>query len=413
MTFNLIRNTTLVGFFLIGFVFFLPISTSLMNVFLYLSLILIVFNKDFIKNIEISWKNNASKYTALYFLLVIFGSLWSIGSYEDILEGLSTYKKFLLTLLLLPYLIQKKNNEQLINTFFISMTFILLLVYLIFLGIIQPINVQLYNEIVLHISQNGGFKTHIITNILFSFFGFMSLHRFFNFGNFAYLLIGILVFYYSIFINDGTTGQILSLCLLSLLTIQRYKYRSVFLLPVILLSIITYGISNSNTSINSSIDKIFTGIEDHNSNIAVKSVDVRLAMIVNGILVAKESPWIGTGTGSVNKAHINNLDKLPTSFKDRAKTENPHSEYLSLAIQLGLMGLLIYLFLIYKLFELTKKLPNNFYKHSAQGLLLLILVSSLGTSIITDSGEGHFIMLFIAILFAPLSNNKPEKGHWV
>jgi O-antigen ligase len=136
-------------------------------------------------------------------------------------------------------------------------------------------------------------------------------------------------------------------------------------------------------------------------------------MIVNGILVAKESPWIGTGTGSVNKAHINNLDKLPTSFKDRAKTENPHSEYLSLAIQLGLMGLLIYLFLIYKLFELTKKLPNNFYKHSAQGLLLLILVSSLGTSIITDSGEGHFIMLFIAILFAPLSNNKPEKGHWV
>ena len=68
-----------------------------------------------------------------------------------------------------------------------------------------------------------------------------------------------------------------------------------------------------------------------------------------------------------------------------------------------MLGLMLYLLYLYKLFECTKKLPNDFYKHSAQGLLVLILIGSLGSSIITDSGEGHFIMLFIAILFAPLS----------
>jgi hypothetical protein len=36
--------------------------------------------------------------------------------------------------------------------------------------------------------------------------------------------------------------------------------------------------------------------------------------------------------------------------------------------------------------------------------IALILIGSLGASIIMDSGEGHLIMLFIAILFAPLSN---------
>jgi hypothetical protein len=64
---------------------------------------------------------------------------------------------------------------------------------------------------------------------------------------------------------------------------------------------------------------------------------------------------------------------------------------------------MLYLLYLYKLFECATKLPNDFYKHSAQGLLVLILVGSIGSSLITDSGEGHFIMLFIAILFAPLS----------
>ena len=408
MNLNSIRNSALKNF-LIGFIFFIPVSTALMNLFLYLALLIIIFNKNFIRNTKTSLKNSASRYSYLFFLFIILGSLWSIGSYEDILEGLSTYKKFILVFLILPYLIEQKNNEALINTFFISMSLILLLVYLIFLDIIQPINVQLYKEIYLDVSENGGFKTHIITNILFAFFGFMSMHRFFDVGKISYLLLSLLAFYYSIFINDGTTGQILSLSLLSVLTIQKLQYKAVFILPIILLSIFTYGIGNSNTSIHSSINKIYTGASDYNSEIAIKSVDVRLAMIVNGLIIIKESPWIGTGTGSINQSHIDNLSKLPSTFKSRSKTENPHSEYLSIAIQFGITGLLLYLFFIYKLFECTKNLPNDFYKHSAQGLLVLILIGSIGTSIITDSGEGHFVMLFIAILFAPLSNRNISK----
>jgi O-antigen ligase len=381
-----------------------------MNLFLYLALILIILNKNFIKNIKISWKNNASKSSILFFLFVILGSLWSIGSSEGILEGISTYKKFIFVFLMLPFLINMANNELLINAFFISMTLILCLVYLIFLDIIQPINIQLYEGISLHVSETGGFKTHIITNILFAFFSFMSIHRFFDSSKVRYLLLGILALYYSIFINNGTTGQILSIFLLSILFIQKYKYKAVFILPIALLGIITYGTSNNNTSLYSAINKVYTGIGDYESGTAIKSVDVRLAMLTNGLIIIKENPWIGTGTGSINQSHIDNLDKLPPTFERRSETTNPHSEYLSIAIQYGLVGLFLYLFLIYKLFKYTKKLPNDFYKNSAQGLLALILIGSLGASIITDSGEGHFIMLFIAILFAPLSHKVVIKN---
>jgi O-antigen ligase len=393
-----------------AYVFFIPISTALMNLFLYLALILITLNKDFIKNIKISWKNYASRSSLLFFLFVILGSLWSTGSYEDILESISTYKKSIFIFLMLPFLIEKKNNELLLNAFFISMALILCLVYLIFLDIIQPINVQLYKGVSLHVSESGGFKTHIITNILFAFSGFMSIHRFFDLNKVVYFLLGVLSFYYSIFINDGTTGQILSISLLSILIIQKYRYKAVLILPIALLGILTYGASNNNTSIYSAINKVHTGLGDFESGTAVKSVDVRLAMLTNGLIIIKENPWIGTGTGSINQSHIDNLDKFPPTFEHRSKTTNPHSEHLSIAIQYGLIGLLLYLFLIYKLFEYTKKLPNDFYKNSAQGLLILILIGSLGTSIITDSGEGHFIMLFIAILFAPLSNQAIRKN---
>jgi len=274
----------------------------------------------------------------------------------------------------------------------------------------QPVNIQLYKGVSLHVSESGGFKTHIITNILFAFFGFISIHRFFDSSKARYLLLGLLAFYYSIFINDGTTGQILSISLLSILIIQKYRYKSALILPIALLGILAYGASNNNTSIYSAINKIQTGLGDFESGAAVKSVDVRLAMFTNGLIIAGESPWIGTGTGSINQSHINNLDKLPSTFEHRSKTTNPHSEYLSIAIQYGLLGLLLYLFFIYKLFEHTRKLPNNFYKNSAQGLLILILIGSLGSSIITDSGEGHFIMLFIAILFAPLTNQEILKN---
>jgi O-antigen ligase len=260
------------------------------------------------------------------------------------------------------------------------------------------------------VSESGGFKTHIITNILFAFFGFISIHRFFDSSKVRYLLPGLLAFYYSIFINDGTTGQILSISLLSILIIQKYRYKATFILPIVLLGILAYGASNNNTSIYSSINKIHTGLADFKSGTATKSVDSRLAMLTNGLIIIKNNPWLGTGTGSINQSHIDNLDKLPSIFADRSKVTNPHSEYLSIAIQYGLIGLFLYLFLIYRLFEYTKQLPNDFYKNSAQGLLILILIGSVGTSIITDSGEGHFVMLFIAILFAPLSNQEIRKN---
>ena len=50
--FNILNSSKLLMFSLVAYVFFIPISTSLMNLFLYIALILIALNKDFIENIK-------------------------------------------------------------------------------------------------------------------------------------------------------------------------------------------------------------------------------------------------------------------------------------------------------------------------------------------------------------------------
>ena len=404
MSLNVSRGR-LIQILLMGFVFFIPISTALMNLFLYLSLILIIVNKNFIKNIQYSWNNITSKYSTIFFILIIFGSFYSIANYRDIIEGISTYKKFIFIILILPYLVHNKLNKSLINTFIVSMGLILTLVYSIHLNIIDPINIKLSGNIYLRISEHGGFKTHIITNMLFAFSGFLAIHKFIDLNKIVYLVLGSLTFYYAIFINDGTTGQILSISLLSVLIVQKFKRKSFFILPLVILGIFTYGATNVNTSIYGAIEKIHKGVSNYNNNLTNGSINIRMLMAKNGLIIVKQNPWMGTGTGSISQAHILYANKLSKEFKTYIRTKgagNPHSEYLSILIQFGIFGLALYLFFIYKLFDYTKQLPNNFYVYSAQGLLVFIVIGSIGTPIISDSGEGHFIMIFIAILFAPL-----------
>jgi hypothetical protein len=70
-----LKNQTLITFLLSCFAFFLPISIALMNIFLYLSVILILVSINYKKDLISSWKNPIAKYGAIMFLIYIIGSI--------------------------------------------------------------------------------------------------------------------------------------------------------------------------------------------------------------------------------------------------------------------------------------------------------------------------------------------------
>jgi O-antigen ligase len=130
------------------------------------------------------------------------------------------------------------------------------------------------------------------------------------------------------------------------------------------------------------------------------SASQRREFVTNSLYLIQENMWLGSGTGSVSQRYAD----IP---KDRIKTNittNPHNEYAATALQLGLTGLTA-LFLFFSLqYRQSKCIESVEQRYLAQGLIAFIIVSSLGNSMLMDSGEGHFWIFFVALLFS--SNNQ-------
>jgi len=255
------------------------------------------------------------------------------------------------------------------------------------------------------------------------------------------MFFSIAALYYIVYINIGTTGQILVLGLISLLLIQHFKWMSLVYIPVFFALILGYFIYGKHDNpIDKHVQKLVTVVEGFDNSIegrsSVKkgsnqvvheniieqviskkeiiithpgivkisrgfehdgsSASQRREFVENSILIIKNNLWYGSGTGSFSYMY----SALPEEIKNNGNTDNPHNEYAMIGVQLGLPGIVILIMLFGCQFYQSYKITETEYKYLAQGLAALIIVSSMGNSMILDSGEGHFWAFFSALLFA-------------
>ena len=131
------------------------------------------------------------------------------------------------------------------------------------------------------------------------------------------------------------------------------------------------------------------------------SVGLRLEFYHNSFKLFKEHPWIGTGTGSFAQ------DYLAVAENKQFATQNPHNEYLNIAVQFGLLGMVILLSLFIVHAWASFRL-QGIRQYFAQAVLVSIAVGSLFNSWLMDVTQGCFYVIFTALLFAGLSY-KSEK----
>ena len=111
-----------------------------------------------------------------------------------------------------------------------------------------------------------------------------------------------------------------------------------------------------------------------------------------------EKPLFGHGTGSFKKEY----QRVASS--ELFVTKNPHNEFLMIGVQLGLLGLLIYIGFLASQFFCAKKLPDKEMR-LAHGLLFSLVVTSLFNIPFLDHTEGHWFASKISLYFAPLQAN--------
>ena len=387
-------------FCVVAFMIFIPVSTALMNLFIFLTFLFVLFSGNIKNNLILIWSNSVSRAALLLFFVLIASLNWTIDSSEAV-DILKKYNELWYIAIMLPIFNSESRRQIGIIAFLISMAIILFGVYLLYFEIILPIEWTLKGR-KHHFNLDGGFASHILTNILMAFTMFIAAHKTIlskMIFKLPYLILTIFSFYYVLFISTGTSGQILALSLILLFVIQQTGVRSILFIPVILAVITFITFSNESNSMRDAADKLAVRYH-HLTTKDTAGNNTRPRIYITTLKLIRDEPWIGTGVGSFEEAL---RSKQPEFYAATTiARQNPHNEYLMISVQLGLAGIIMLLYLFYTQAASSEKISIKEYKFLAQGLVVLIVIGCAGNSMILDSREGHFWAYFSALLFSTM-----------
>ena len=167
-------------------------------------------------------------------------------------------------------------------------------------------------------------------------------------------------------------------------------------------------ISKVHPNIEKTVNKLIDRYHKFNEEITTENVNYRPQRYANSIKMIASDPWFGTGTGSYYAAY---KSKLPEIAKITTGTKwNPHNEYLSIGVQVGLLGIALLIYLFYSQFKMTRTIHSAEFRCISQGFVALMIIGCFANSMIMDSGESHFFAYFTALLFSSFSldNNQTK-----
>lgn len=325
------------------------------------------------------WLTDQKKYTLpiiapiKIFVLFIFMSLLSITWSEyanpvDILNYVRTYWHYLPLFIIYKYL--KEENISLSITFFLSGIFISeILSYGNFFNIWQVGYGTASDPTVFY--NHTQYSIFLAVSSLLIYIKI--LHEENNLSKFLLILFLISVTM-NLLINGGRTGQIAFFItiIFSILYIHRFNFKFILagILIVISLLFLSYEFSPIfkdrfnliSVNINKAID----------NNDFTSSIGGRLGFYIVAKDLIVESPILGQGTNSHVQASQKIIENKYPELAFTSTLSHTHNQYLEIIFQLGLVGLFLFLLIIYNIFSLKiKDTELDFIKFSTMSLFLV------------------------------------------
>lgn len=127
------------------------------------------------------------------------------------------------------------------------------------------------------------------------------------------------------------------------------------------------------------------------------SIGLRLHFWKRSLDSLAQRPLLGAGTGGWGEAFYEATAGDPPFLHDRTH-QHPHNEYVLLAVQLGPLGLLLFIALLVTAFRRARQLPQ-LEAELARGLVVAFATGSLFNDSLWDSTEGHLWAVLGGALF--------------
>jgi O-antigen ligase len=332
-------------------------------------------------------KNPVAAWSLLLFLCFTFGLCYSSATFSEAFSILMKYRELLFIPVLCSFLTTERYRCWVWKAFVVASVLILLISYLMYFGILD-----------LNKLGDPSFKSRITHSICISFFAFFCAHKAYDGKHYAklYWILFILGVYNLFFIVEGRTGQLIAVLLVVLFGMQRFT-KKVLLLTVLIMAMLLalfLTFSDKATRINEGLASTQAYLQAHPEKTEF-SMGQRFTFWRYSLKLIAEKPLLGYGTGSFTKEYQR------VAGNELFVTKNPHNEFLMIGVQLGLLGLSIYLGFLASQYYYARKLPDK-EKWLAQGILLSLIVTSLFNSPLMDHAEGHWFTTMIALCFASL-----------
>lgn len=371
--------------------FFTPLSTSLLGVFSLLAALCWLGAGRFR-----TLARDCRAHPALFFALLLFAFMclaiiYSPAGLPEALDTLKKYRELLLLPIIVSLLSISRQARYRARTSFLAGCIVLML-----------ISYAMALDLIPQHRYGHSLVFHITHSFFMAVLGFWSLNRAFTehglrrlFWLLVYFTATVNLFY----IAPGRTGMLVFVFLMALFCWQRLSLaKAVTGLLLICAAITTFYYTSDNFS--GRVSEVINEINTYEPGQSRTSIGQRFDWwMVAGQLIA-EKPIFGHGTGSFQAAQQQTSDH--TKIKP---TDNPHNEFLFLAVQFGLFGLALFITLCcYQLRE-GAQLPRN-ENFLLQGVIAALLVGSLMNSLLFDSQQGHFYLFMSAALMAGQPQDK-------
>ncbi len=383
-----------INYFLIGYAFCLPVSKAGVNLFEFLILFLWLFSDD--------WKERFSKYKSNLLIvsisaLILFSILslvfWGCSDLSNALKYIAKYKHFLMIFAIYTFF-DIKYVKYVFSAFLLGMFVSEIVSYGIFFEWWH------YKKVLP--SDPSPFMSRTDYSVYLSFTSIILLMDIIYtkklFSRLIYFLFFLSVTT-NLFLNGGRTGQVVFVAVIFLSIILSFKNKikafgvSLFILASVFF--LAYNFSpNFKYRLDYSVSEIGDMIEKNDFR---GGFSTRVSLWVCGIDKFTNNPLVGAGIGNEMKdiryyAKKNHFD--PQFLYGFSKSDH-HNTFITMAVQQGITGLIILVFIFYSI--VTLKFKTYRYKILNYTFILAFFMWSMGGITFHTMNPMVFFALFAGL----------------
>jgi O-antigen ligase len=390
--------------FLLLALFFVPFSTALMNVFVAFTYIAFLFALVANRELRQGTKRVPSMLALGLFILLLIGSAWSIAPEKEILQAIGKYAKLLLIPIGLALAWRDATLPRRALVWFLAGAAVLALSsYLVWLNLMPSSSREWWR--IGDATNAVAFKNHITMGVILGFSTLVCLNYCFYAASVRAKLsaIGAAIFFAFpiIFLTQGRTGYVVLFVGLLALCALRFRANWKMLVASMLAAVVLFaGFYSVSDNFKTRTDHLVAEIKNYSSSQELNSSGIRLSFYRAGLQLLAEHPVLGNGTGSFPEGFAPTAAKLwPPGHPFHLARHQPHSELVLFGVQLGAVGLIVYLSLLVSLAGAVRKNRSC----ETDNLLLMCVIfgtAAIFNSLLWDTTEGHWFTLLAGCLYA-------------